>query len=144
MFLSFFPPRAKVPFSWYGALTYDSSATQHKLLLSCVRLWDPVDCSPPGCSVHGILQARMLEWVAMPSSRGSSQSKDWMQVSCTSGGFFTIWTTREAQLILYLPSNPKYIIPYVTKLNPYNKVLLKVFSKTTLMVIPLSLSQECY
>ena len=43
---------------------------------SCWTLWDPVDCSPPGSSVHGILQARILEWVAMPSSRGSSQPRD--------------------------------------------------------------------
>ena len=54
-----------------------------------------MDCSPPGSSVHGILQARILEWVAMPSSRGSSLPRDWTQVSCTSGGFFTSWTTRE-------------------------------------------------
>jgi len=43
-----------------------------KLLQSCPMLCDPMDCSPPGSSVHGILQARTLEWVAMPSSRGSS------------------------------------------------------------------------
>ena len=43
-----------------------------KSLQSCPTLWDPMDCSPPGSSVHGILQARILEWVAMPSSRGSS------------------------------------------------------------------------
>ena len=42
----------------------------------CLTLCDPLDCSPPGSSVHGILQARILEWVAMPSSRGSSQTKD--------------------------------------------------------------------
>ena len=42
-------------------------------LQSCLTLGDPMDCSPPGSSVHGILQARILEWVAMPSSRGSSQ-----------------------------------------------------------------------
>ena len=45
----------------------------------------------------GILQARILEWVAMPSSRGSSQPRDRTQVSCIAGGFFTIWATREAQ-----------------------------------------------
>ena len=44
--------------------------------LSCVRLCDPVDCSPPGSSVDGILQARTLEWVAKPSSRGSSRPRD--------------------------------------------------------------------
>ena len=44
-----------------------------KLLHSCLNLWNSMDGSPPGSSVHGILQARILEWVAMPSSRGSSQ-----------------------------------------------------------------------
>ena len=52
---------------------------------------DPLDCSPPGSSIHGILQARTLEWVAMPSSRGSSQPKDWTWVSCIAGGFFTLY-----------------------------------------------------
>ena len=47
----------------------------------------------------GILQARMLEWVAMPSSRGSSQPKNWTQVSHSAGGFFTVRVTREAQLL---------------------------------------------
>ena len=56
-----------------------------------------MDCSPPGPSVHGILQARILEWVAMSSSRGSSQIRDQTQVSCMAGGFLTIWATREAQ-----------------------------------------------
>ena len=54
------------------------------------------DSLQPGFSVHGILQARILEWVAMPSSRGSSRSRDWTQVSCIAGRFFTIWATREA------------------------------------------------
>ena len=47
---------------------------------SCLTLCDPMDCSPPGSSVHEILQARILEWVAMPSSRGSSQPRDRTQV----------------------------------------------------------------
>ena len=63
----------------------------------CLTLYDPMDCSLPGSSVHGDLQARILEWVAMPSSRGSSYSRDQTQVSCIAGGFFTIWATREAQ-----------------------------------------------
>ena len=46
-----------------------------------------MDCSPPGSSVHGILQARILEWVAIPFSRGSSQPRDWTQVSRIAGGF---------------------------------------------------------
>ena len=55
-----------------------------KLLQSCPTLCDPMDCSPPGSSVHGILQARILEWVAIPSSRGSSQCRDWTHVSYVS------------------------------------------------------------
>ena len=63
----------------------------------CLILCNPMDCSPPGSSVHGISQARVLEWVAIPFSRGSSQSRDWTQVSCIAGRFFTIvWTTRGA------------------------------------------------
>ena len=50
----------------------------------------PMDCSPPGSSVHGILQARILEWVAIPSSRGSSQLRDQTQASRIAGGFFTL------------------------------------------------------
>ena len=54
--------------------------------------WEPLHWSPPDSSVHGILQGRILEWVAIPSSRGSSWTKDWTRVSCsscTAGGFFT-------------------------------------------------------
>ena len=55
------------------------------------------DCNPPGYSVHGILQARILEWIALPFSRGSSWFRDWIWVSHISSRFFTIWATREAQ-----------------------------------------------
>ena len=54
-------------------------------------LCDPMDCSPPGSSVHGILQVKILEWVAIPSSRGSSQPRDQTLVSRIAGWFFTIW-----------------------------------------------------
>ena len=56
----------------------------------CPTLCNPIDYSPQGSSVHGILQARILEWVAMPSSWASSQPRDQTQVSCIAGGFFTI------------------------------------------------------
>ena len=59
-------------------------------------LWDPKDCSVPDSSIHGILQARILEWVTIPFSRGSSQSRDWTQLSLIAGRFFTVWATREA------------------------------------------------
>ena len=54
-----------------------------------------MDCSSTGSSVHGILQARILEWVAVPFSRGSSWPRDWAWVSYIAGRFFTIWATRE-------------------------------------------------
>ena len=62
---------------------------------SCLTLCDPMDSSSPGSSVHGILQARILEWVAIPFSRGSSWPRDQTLVSCIPGRFFTIWATRE-------------------------------------------------
>ena len=57
---------------------------------SCLTVCHPVDCSPPGSSVCGILQASILEWVAMPSSRGSFQSRDQTQVFHIAGEFFII------------------------------------------------------
>ena len=74
---------------------------------SCLTLGDPVDYSPPGSSLHGILQARILEWVAMPSSRGSSRPRDQTQVSHIAGGIFTIWP----------PEKPRWISPAPGKDN---------------------------
>ena len=65
---------------------------------SCLILCDPMDFSLPGSSVQGILQARILEWVAMPFSRGSSKPRSRTQVSHITGRVFTIWATREAPL----------------------------------------------
>ena len=71
---------------------------------SCPILCHPKDCSPPGSSVHGIFQARILEWVAISFSRGSSWPRDWAHiscVSCTAGRFFTHWAIREATHVLF-------------------------------------------
>ena len=57
---------------------------------SCPTLCDPMDCSLPGSSVHGIFQARILEWVAISFSRGSSQPRDQTRVSLIAGRRFTI------------------------------------------------------
>ena len=78
---------------------------------------DPMDYCPPGSSVHGILQARILEWVAIPFSRGSSQLRDRTWVSCIAGRFFTISTTRET---IYTTSKVKSESPSVVSdsLNP--------------------------
>ena len=72
-----------------------------KLLQSCPTLCDPMDYSAPGSSVHGILQARILEWVAMSFSRGSSWPGDQTRVSSIAGSFFIVWTTREAHIYVY-------------------------------------------
>ena len=57
---------------------------------SCPTLCDSMDCSPPGSSVHRILQARILEWLAIPFSRVSSQPRDRTWISCVAGRFFTV------------------------------------------------------
>ena len=88
----------------YGPWGHKESDTTQGLnsaqsLQSCPTPCEPMDCSPPGSSVHGILQARILEWVAMPFSRESSQPRDRTHISCVSciaGGLFTHWTTWEA------------------------------------------------
>ena len=79
-------------FAEVAVLTYSClSACMHaKSLQSYRTLCDSVDCSPLGSSVHGILQARILEWLAIPFSRGSSQPKGRTWVSCIAGRFFTI------------------------------------------------------
>ena len=72
----------------------------------CPTLFNPLYCSPPGSFVHGILQARILRWVAYPFSRGSSQPRDQTWVSYTAGRFFTIWATWEAQGNVYVYQIP--------------------------------------
>ena len=62
----------------------------------CPTLCDPKDCSLPGSSIHGIFQARVLEWIAISFSRGSSRPRDGTRVSRIAGRRFTIWATREA------------------------------------------------
>ena len=73
--------------------------------LSHVRLCDPMDCSLPGSSVHGILQTRILEWVAVSFSRGSS----WPRVgSCIGRQILDCWATREASILL---RRPRLLVP---------------------------------
>ena len=69
---------------------------ENEVIQSCLALCDPMDCSLPGFSIHGILQARILEWVAISFSRGSSRPRGQTQVSCIAGRCFTLWATREA------------------------------------------------
>ena len=73
----------------------------------CPILFNLRDCRLPGSSVHGILQVRILEWVAIPFSRGSSQPKNRTQVSCMTSRFFTIWATREALCVSWVISKAR-------------------------------------
>ena len=75
-----------------------TSLSESEVAQSCPTLWEPMDCSLPGSSVHGIFQARILEWVAIFFSRGSSWPRDRTRVSCIVGRRFTIWATREVCL----------------------------------------------
>ena len=95
---------------------------------SRVRLCDPVDCSPPGSSIHGILQARILEWVAIFFSRGSSRPRDQTQVSRIAGRHFNLWATIKSWL------KKKYNIPKKTS-NIYLQTVWKKYDKTLLKYI---------
>ena len=80
-----------------GISVSENHTCAYLLAQPCPALCDPMDSSLPGSSVHGILRATVLEWVAMPFSRGSSQTRDWTPVTCLVDWFFTFWATREAQ-----------------------------------------------
>ena len=103
-------------------------------LLSCVRLCNPVDCSPPGSSIHGILQARILEWVAISSSRGSSQPRDPTQVSRNAGRCFNLWATREVSAACILKL--EWYREGIMRQTKYSKSLphiLRMISSLTLL-----------
>ena len=94
---------------------------------SCPTLCDPMDCSLPGSSIRGILQARILEWVAISFSRGSSQPRDWTQVSRIRGRCFNLWATRKAQIYPYpYPYSYLYLYPYLSIL-PGSKINHKYY-----------------
>ena len=101
---------------------YHHSLTQLvKVLVTqlCPTFCNPTDCNPPGSSVHGILQARIPEWVAVPFSRGSSWPWDQTLVSYIAGRFFTVWAIREAETGLSLKDKSlrlkrKLQIPFAT------------------------------
>ena len=91
-------------------------------LLSCVWLCDPMDYT-----VHEIFQAKILEWVAFPFSRGSSKTGGQIQVSHTAGRFFTSWATREA----HQGSNPGFLIPKLIAPRYHTTLLHKVLREWT-------------
>ena len=86
--------------------------------LGCAWLSDSMDYSLPGSSIHRILQARILEWVAISFSRWSSRPRDQTRIFCIAGRFFTIWATREALTVTHLP--PRILILSRSHSSPRN------------------------
>ena len=88
---------------------------------SCLTLCDPRDCSLPGSSIHEISQARILEWIAISISWGSSWPRDWTQVSHLAGRLFTVWAIRESskEKVCFLWLKRKKVLA-----NLYNSILM--------------------
>ena len=100
--------------------------------------YDPMDCSLPGSSVHGILQLRILKRVAIPFSRGFSQPRDRTQVSCILGRFFIFWATREVHDSSEAPSKDQKVgggrIP--GNFHPFPKIVEIILPLTSLWNYP--------
>ena len=103
---------------------------------SCQTLCNLMDCSLPDSSVHWILQAKTLEWVAIPFSRGSSRPRNQNWISHIEGGFFTIWATREALLLIIFFSVNLHIHMGLWLLN-------KICPLKLFILIP-SWNQDCW
>ena len=96
-------------------MVYSIIMWKKKLVIqSCPTFCEHIVCSLPGSSVHGSSQARKLEWVAIPFSRGSSWPRDRTQASCIKGRLFTVWATRDALMTFTLLLNVK-----VREINTY-------------------------
>ena len=80
---------------------------------SCPTLWDPMNCSLPGSSIYGIVQTRILEWVAISFSRGFSRPRNQTWVSHIAGRLFTTWATREAQYVDMWPGKWGHMLLWV-------------------------------
>ena len=118
-------------YSQYLVITYNGQKSKKNIYMKVKvlaahfydTLCQPMDCSLPGSSVQGIFQTRIMEWVAVPFSRVCSQPRDWTQVSCIVGRFFTIWATREA-IYIYV-----YIYNWITLLYTWISVNYTIFLK---------------
>ena len=99
------------------------------VIKSCLTLCNSVDCSLPGSSVHGIPQARILEWVAISSSRGSSWPRDWTFVSCIGRWILYHWATRKAHRNAILKIYNRMLSPFsvLSKLISSISIYLRTF-----------------
>ena len=89
-----------------------------KVAQLCLTLCDLMDCTPLFSSVHGVVQERILEWVAIPFSRGSSWPRDRTQVSSIAGRFFIIWATREDPYEVIIPFKHSFAYSYNWNVSP--------------------------
>ena len=122
--------------SWIVIITVKQVCEKVKVLVIQSRptLWDPMDCSPPASSVHGILKATILEWVAISFfSRGYSWPRDRTWVSCTAGRFFTIWATREAQGSVYSVVIMRVLMISPTQYKKKSWIIFSFFSLPTIL-----------
>ena len=97
---------------------------------SCLTLCDPKDCSLPGSSAHGILQSRILEWVSIPSSRGSSWPRDQTLASHIAGGLLAIWAAREA------PVHPMGFDTCIMACALHHRIVQNRFSALNILCAP--------
>ena len=122
---AFLPPPHLTPLSHHRALSWVSVLYRSawvKDAQSCPTLCDTMDCNPPGFTVHGIFQARILEWFAIPFSKGSSQPRDQTKVSGIAGRFFTVWAPGKPVLYGGFP-----LIIYFTRGSVCMSTLLSQF-----------------
>ena len=93
----------------------ESIQSESEVAQSCPTLCDPMDPTPPGSSVHGIFQARTLEWVAISFSRRSSRPRDWTWVSSIISRHLTIWATREDLSLYTITKRCRYslVFPFI-------------------------------
>ena len=127
---------------WHSMLTMVTCTPACSVAQSCPTLCNPMDCSPPGFSILGILQARILEWVAISSSRGSSQPRDQIHVSCVScipGEFFTSEAPGKP---LYTHHLSPSLLPSPPQTNRSSHPFSLVESKLQFPLTPLSSSQS--
>ena len=104
------------PFFWLNCFLIVESESE--VTQSWPTLCDPMDCSLRGSSVHGIFKARVLEWVAISFSRGSSQPRDQTQVSCIASRCFTVWATEFPAFFVYLDNS---LLSYVSIANIFSQ-----------------------
>ena len=106
---------------------WDWPAAAARLLQSCLTLCDPKDCSPPGSSLHGVLQARILEWVAMPFSRESSPPRDRTHISWIGRWILYHWATMRSPIVQRSPIlDSRFLISTSSSLSVFKNLCISI------------------